>query len=340
MAQELFRKIKSLHDKNRQLELERLRDEYRTYTAYYHMERNAIQEKYEHLIDRYANHPNILEDIFEWEQDALAPVDQRITGIDNSIQFIKTPLKERTDDFELVNFNVRELREIRKRFSSLRDQYWPDYESYSPQNPAPTAPPQIEEEYRTLFDRNIKMLHARYVFLHDLVPDVGYLPLEKLLDYFPTTNNYFPSLKMHFNHFKWGVVCFEPNHKFWEAQASNELKEIVYTNFKIFDDSENITPIENRLKDELDARGLKYKFQYPVGRYVLDFYLEANGVCLNVECDGKEYHSSPAAIEHDRIRNNVMATNGIYVLRFSGSEIWKDAVRCVDFIESALSRKG
>lgn len=320
-----FQKIKRVLEKNRRTELSKLREEYLNPKYPFQTERDEIADKYQGLINRYKDRPELLAEIREWQIQALSPYYVDSSNLEKYINSIRTPLNERVTRFELIDFNLCEIRKARKRMSELRDEY--DIQDERDEYRIPT---ELKEEYDYVCSYNWKLLTAPYVFVHQLDGfDNGNLSLEFVLDNFPNT-------KTGLNLFKWGVVCFEPSHKYWARRASEELKETIYTNFRIFDDAVNITPIENRLKEELDNRKIKYAFQYPYKGYLLDFLLEANGKRLNVECDGKEYHSSSEAVEHDRIRNNVMAANNIYVLRFSGSEIWKDVKSCVDLIENAL----
>jgi very-short-patch-repair endonuclease len=320
----LFKKIKAVLEKNRRRELNKLQEEYSTLSYSMQEERNEVANKYQNLINNYRDRPELLAEICEWETEALSPYETYIKNQRNRIKHIQTPLRERVENFELVDFNFNELRKARKRIAEIYDEYGIDDQySYN------AAPFEIREEFNSLSHYNRRLLTASYAFVHELDElDDGNLSFEFALRGF-TSNSGLISIN-------WGAIFFEPNHKYWANQASEELKEIIYTKFTIFDDAVNITPIENRLKDELDSRNIKYEFQYPYKGYILDFFIEANGRCINVECDGKDYHSSPTAVEHDRIRNNVMAANSIYVLRFSGSEIWKNVKSCVDLIEEAL----
>lgn len=316
----LFKKIKSVLDKNRQRELQQLQDEYFIISSPFREEWNEIANKYQNLINNYKDRPGLLAEICEWETQALSPYENYARNLRNNIKYISTPLKERVENFELVDFNLHEFHQARRRMVELRDEY-DIYDEYSLRQ----VSPEIQEEFNNVSFYNHRLLIASYVFIHELK---GHNNDSLSLEYILSNSG--------LGFIKWCVVCFEPNHKFWVNQASDELKEIIYTNFTIFDDAINITPIENRLKDELETRKIKYKFQYPFKGYILDFFIEANGKQINVECDGKEYHSSPDAVEHDRIRNNVMAANNMYVLRFSGSEIWNDVKSCVDLIEMSL----
>ena len=114
------------------------------------------------------------------------------------------------------------------------------------------------------------------------------------------------------------------------------------------------TDAETKLWYRLRSRGLVgYKFvrQEPVGPYIADFYIIARGyntnpqlyppkaeVRLVVECDGRDYHSSPEQIEHDRKRDEYMKAQGTHVLRLTGSEIMRRPYECSRAIATHLSK--
>lgn len=51
---------------------------------------------------------------------------------------------------------------------------------------------------------------------------------------------------------------------------------------------------------------------------------------LLVECDGKDFHSSPEQIEHDRKKDATAHDRGFLTIRFTGSEIHKRADACAE----------
>lgn len=57
-----------------------------------------------------------------------------------------------------------------------------------------------------------------------------------------------------------------------------------------------------------------------------------------VECDGHDFHErTKEQARHDRSRDRHFTKLGFRVLRFTGSEIWKDPFACVDEVMSALA---
>lgn len=71
--------------------------------------------------------------------------------------------------------------------------------------------------------------------------------------------------------------------------------------------------------------------QAKIGNYAADFLFfirdEESGVkkWVVVECDGHDFHErTKKQAAHDRARDRWMTTEGVTVLRFTGSEIWRD----------------
>lgn len=69
-----------------------------------------------------------------------------------------------------------------------------------------------------------------------------------------------------------------------------------------------------------------------IGDWPVDFVLRLQGdryVCFVVECDGHEFHErTKEQAARDRSRDRQLQANGIPILRFTGSEIYRDPVRC------------
>ena len=83
-----------------------------------------------------------------------------------------------------------------------------------------------------------------------------------------------------------------------------------------------------RLRDRR-VGGLKFRRQYSVGVYILDFYCPA---CqLAIELDG-ESHNSLEAQEYDAERTEFLSTLNIHVLRFANAEVYKDINKVISTI--------
>lgn len=82
--------------------------------------------------------------------------------------------------------------------------------------------------------------------------------------------------------------------------------------------------------------------QVRVGRYRLDFIVsvveDGRRRLIGVECDGRAHHSSAADVARDRFRDRTLAADGVWVIRFSGSEIMRDPGACAREIEAIVSR--
>ncbi len=64
--------------------------------------------------------------------------------------------------------------------------------------------------------------------------------------------------------------------------------------------------------------GLRFRRQHPIGAYILDFYCPS--AKLAVEIDG-EGHAHPAQTDHDRARDNWLASQGVRMLRFPATAV-------------------
>jgi very-short-patch-repair endonuclease len=68
-------------------------------------------------------------------------------------------------------------------------------------------------------------------------------------------------------------------------------------------------------------KGLKFRRQHPIGRYIADFYCpEAR---LVIELDGK-IHQVKDQKEYDRSRQEIIEMRGVRVLRIKNAEIGQD----------------
>ena len=99
--------------------------------------------------------------------------------------------------------------------------------------------------------------------------------------------------------------------------------------------SKSESPIEEKMRTALLAAlppHVEVEQQVPAcgGRYRLDFGITApNGQRLAVECDGHDFHErTKEQARNDKSRDRALTAEGWKVLRFTGSEIFKDARRC------------
>ena len=95
---------------------------------------------------------------------------------------------------------------------------------------------------------------------------------------------------------------------------------------------------ERRLDTAMRARGMTPFPQFPVGTRYLDFALDPNGRKIDVEVDGRRWHTDASGNRKvaDILRDREMTTRGWKVLRFWVHELANDMEGCVDRIERAL----
>ncbi|MBQ4064175.1 MAG: endonuclease domain-containing protein [Bacteroidaceae bacterium] len=97
------------------------------------------------------------------------------------------------------------------------------------------------------------------------------------------------------------------------------------------------TPAESALWQHLKAGkllGTRWRRQYSVGNYILDFYCPIHRLC--VELDGQIHYNS-VNDECDAIRTEYLGNLGIRVLRFDNSDIWNNIENVINAIKSELA---
>lgn len=98
------------------------------------------------------------------------------------------------------------------------------------------------------------------------------------------------------------------------------------------------SPLEDTLKQALEQRKIHFVTQEKIGKYRVDFFFPQGR--LVVEADGKEYHSSEDQRLKDFQRMCEIMRKGYALLRFRGTEIYKDVEGCVDKISLFLRLYG
>ncbi len=98
----------------------------------------------------------------------------------------------------------------------------------------------------------------------------------------------------------------------------------IYNTRKVFKNRKslrnNLTPQEIALWVYLKDSNLGFKFrrQYSVGSYILDFYCPSNK--LAIEIDGSQHFENNAEL-YDQKRTGFLESKNIQVLRFTNAEI-------------------
>lgn len=110
------------------------------------------------------------------------------------------------------------------------------------------------------------------------------------------------------------------------------------------------TQSEKEVTPHLIASGLIFvSRQFPIGKYKADIVimaaLNAYNRCIKVaiECDGHDFHEkTKQQASKDKARDRYMQSKGWSVLRFTGSDIFKDPMACAEeiskFVETSADR--
>ena len=97
------------------------------------------------------------------------------------------------------------------------------------------------------------------------------------------------------------------------------------------------SPVERWLYEALKDRGLEPEPQKRVAGYYLDLAIEANGVKLDVECDGARFHQDRL---RDEIRKRDLEVAGWSVWAVPASRIREDLAGCVGEVLGRLGLEG
>lgn len=108
------------------------------------------------------------------------------------------------------------------------------------------------------------------------------------------------------------------------------------------------TSFKTRFVDEPHIDWLTIELQKPVGKYRCDFEVKMSSASprgvteavVYVEADGHSYHErTKEQARHDKQRDRFFASQGLTVLRFTGSEIHRNASRCAAEVLELLTKK-
>lgn len=85
----------------------------------------------------------------------------------------------------------------------------------------------------------------------------------------------------------------------------------------------------------MQMKGVIIVPQYPIGKFLTDFAIfvgDAEGFGkIAIECDGHDFHEkTKEQVARDKSRDRFFASKGWKLLRFSGSEIYKDPTKVAD----------
>jgi len=100
----------------------------------------------------------------------------------------------------------------------------------------------------------------------------------------------------------------------------------------------NPTKTEKQLWSILKGKklmGYKFRRQYGVGKYVIDFYCVKKK--LAIESDG-EVHENVASRKYDQERDDYIKNFGINILRIKNEDVEKDIFKVVELILNELKK--
>lgn len=88
-----------------------------------------------------------------------------------------------------------------------------------------------------------------------------------------------------------------------------------------------LSPIEKEFFDLAKPLMHGLEAQIVIGKYRVDFLLRSKN--LVIELDGHEYHKSREHRTNDAIKERYLESQGYRVIRFTGTEIYRDCRKCV-----------
>ena len=98
-----------------------------------------------------------------------------------------------------------------------------------------------------------------------------------------------------------------------------------------------MTKPEKRLWNYLRSRrlsGVKFRRQYSVGRYVVDFYCPSARLAIELDGDSHYVDDAPA---YDKARQEFIEDNGIKVIRFTNQDVMKNIEGVLQKIGGAIT---
>ena len=96
----------------------------------------------------------------------------------------------------------------------------------------------------------------------------------------------------------------------------------------------NQTEVERMLWSKLRSErffGLKFKRQYGIGPYILDFYCREKNIAI--ELDGSQHLEN---IAYDNLRTEYLKSFGINVFRFWNNDVMRDIDAVLEYLRITL----
>lgn len=131
-------------------------------------------------------------------------------------------------------------------------------------------------------------------------------------------------------------VCTFPFVNVQEYQSLDDLSLQLQQRCEVFGWLANCeSPMEQKFFDAARNR-LPLVCQHPIGPYFADFAILESKVAI--EIDGHEYHKTKEQRTNDAKRERWIEREGWRVVRFTGSEVFKDVNRCVREVEAVVQQ--
>lgn len=102
----------------------------------------------------------------------------------------------------------------------------------------------------------------------------------------------------------------------------------------------NMTQSEVMLWDKLKGKqllGYKIRRQHGIGNYVIDFYCPE--LRIGIEVDG-DSHFTPKGKISDRIKDKLIAKEGIHLIRIINTEIEENLDGVMEYLATEFQKKG
>ena len=121
------------------------------------------------------------------------------------------------------------------------------------------------------------------------------------------------------------------------ADEGKYMEENLKNRRRAQDLRKNQTKEENHLwYDFLKTYPVQFRRQYPIGCYYADFYCDK--AKLVVELDGSQ-HYEPESMIADGQRTAFLEENGLRVVRFANTDIWKNFAGVCETIDKEVNRR-
>jgi very-short-patch-repair endonuclease len=136
----------------------------------------------------------------------------------------------------------------------------------------------------------------------------------------------------------WGGICYAAER--WDVERARQatrdhMQELRAAGGGFYPEVVNVFP---------QCRWESYRADFVLVHVELDFSVTEPRLMervVVVECDGHDFHEKTKwQAERDKGRDRDMTAAGLIVVRFTGSEIWRDPVKCADEALRILAPRG